>query len=236
MVVTAAFSGSGIVPTQSIGAGAPKVYTDETKLAAGANITVPDAAIRTQGGEEQEVRRVVKEFTKNREFSMIGLTWTGARDVVAYVRAQQPDGTWGEWYEMDQLYPPEGSTKFGTEPIYVGPTKRVQVSTANVDLLDGGRTDSDAPTTAKDIEAVFLDGGTGTVDGGIQPMADSYTWGMPKVVTRAQWGAGASRAPYYSEPTTSITVHHTAGSNDYTEAQAPGIVRGIWQYLSLIHI
>nr|WP_231699242.1 N-acetylmuramoyl-L-alanine amidase [Corynebacterium lujinxingii] len=53
---------------------------------------------------------------------------------------------------------------------------------------------------------------------------------MPKVITRAQWGAGRSSSPYYAEPTTAATVHHTAGSNDYSEAQAPGIVRGIWNY------
>ena len=53
---------------------------------------------------------------------------------------------------------------------------------------------------------------------------------MPKVITRAQWGAGRSSAPYYSEPTTAATVHHTAGSNNYSEAEAPGIVRGIWNY------
>ncbi|WP_254868184.1 N-acetylmuramoyl-L-alanine amidase [Corynebacterium sp. Marseille-P4321] len=230
LVAVHAASGGRILPVQSLGAGAPEVYTAEKTLADGANITVNDAAVRTQGGEEDEVRRVVKEFTNDREFSMIGLTWTGDRDIVAFVRAQQPDGSWGEWYEMDQATPPTGATTFGTEPIFVGSTKRIQVSTGNVDLLDRARTDSNAPTTAKDIEAVFLDGGTGTVDGGIAPVADSYTSGMPKVITRAQWGASSSKSPYYSEPTTAATVHHTAGSNNYTEAQAPGIVRGIWQY------
>lgn len=230
LVAANAFSGNRILQVQSIGGNVPEVYTTSSSFAAGANITVDDAAIRTQGGEEQEVRRVVKEFTNDREFSLVGLTWTGDRDVAAYVRSQRPDGAWSEWFEMDPADPQAGSDKFGTEPIYVGPTKRVQVSTGNVDLLEDGRAVSTAPTTANDIQAVFLDGGVGTVEGGIQPVADSYTWGMPKVVTRAQWGAGRSSVPRYTEPTTAATVHHTAGSNDYTEAQAPGIVRGIWNY------
>ncbi len=230
LVAAQAFSSGRIAQVQSIGAGAPDVYSAEKSFANGANITVDDAAVRTQGGGEDEVRRVVKEFSQDREFSLVGLTWEGERDIVAYVRAQQADGSWGEWYEMDPVIPPKGSTTFGTEPIFVGKTKRIQVSTGGVDLLDSGRTDSNAPTTAKDIEAVFIDGGTGTVDGAIQPVADSYTWGMPKVVTRAQWGAGNSSTPYYTEPTTAITVHHTAGSNNYSEAEAPGIVRGIWTY------
>ena len=230
LVATQVFSGNRILHVQSLGAGAPEVYTASESFASGANITVDDAAIRTQGGEEGEVRRVVKEFTNDRDFSIVGLTWTGDRDIAAFVRSQQADGTWSEWFEMDPIDPPKGSDKFGTEPIFVGKTKRVQVSTGGVDLLDGGRTDSGAPTTAKDLQAVFLDGGEGQTQGGINPVADSYTWGMPKVITRAQWGAGSSQAPYYSEPTTAATVHHTAGSNNYTEAQAPGIVRGIWNY------
>ena len=140
LVAANAFSGNRILQVQSIGGNVPEVYTTSSSFAAGANITVDDAAIRTQGGEEQEVRRVVKEFTNDREFSLVGLTWTGDRDVAAYVRSQRPDGTWSEWYHMDQLDAQAGSDKFGTEPIYVGPTKRVQVSTGNVDLLEDGRT------------------------------------------------------------------------------------------------
>jgi len=230
IVIALVATGGRIVPVQSIGAPAPEVYSATESFASGANMDVPDAAIRTQGGEDVEVRRVVKEFTREREFSMIGLTWTGDRDIAAFVRAQQADGSWSEWMEMDQALPPAGATTFGTEPIFVGSTHRVQVSTGNVDMLEGGRTVSTAPTTARDLQAVFLDGGVGTVEGGIAPVADSYTWGMPKVITRAQWGAGRSNSPYYTEPTTTATVHHTAGSNDYTEAQAPGIVRGIWNY------
>ena len=176
MVATAAFSGDNILRVQSVGGPDKEVYTDTASFASGNDTTVDDAAVKTQGGEK-EVRRVVKEFSRDREFTMFGLTWKGDRDVVAYVRAQKADGSWSEWYEMDHA-DNTGSDTFGTEPIFVEPTKRIQVSTGNVDLLDGGRTDSNAPTTAKDIEAVFLDGGTGT-SGGIAPAADSYTRGLP---------------------------------------------------------
>ncbi|QYH19106.1 N-acetylmuramoyl-L-alanine amidase [Corynebacterium aquatimens] len=230
-VVAAAMVTNGrILQVQNVGPANIEVYSDTDSFAAGADITVDDAAIRTQGGGEEHVRRVVKEFTRDREFSIVGLTWKGDRDIAAYVRAERPDGSWSEWYAMDPVDPPAGSDTFGTEPIYVEPTRRVQVSTGNVDMLEGGRAISDAPNTALDLNAVFLDGGTGMVTGDINPVADSYTRGMPKVITRAQWGAGASRNPTYTEPVTAATVHHTAGSNNYTEAQAPGIVRGIWHY------
>ncbi|SDS80030.1 N-acetylmuramoyl-L-alanine amidase [Corynebacterium timonense] len=229
LVAVTAIGGTRILHVQSEGQGAIEVASSTTSFADGADVTIDDAAIQTQGGVAEE-RRVVKEFTSETPFSMVGLTWEGERDIAAFVRSERADGTWSEWFEMDHADSVPTSPKFGTEPIYVEPTTRIQVSTANVDLLDGGRTDSDAPTTANDIEAVFLDGGEGTAQGAIEPVAETYTQGMPPVISRAAWGAGYSNTPTYTEPVTAATVHHTAGSNNYTEAQAPGIVRGIWDY------
>lgn len=229
LVAVSAIGGSRILHVQSEGQGAIEVASTTTSFADGADVTVDDAAIRTQGGEAEE-RRVVKEFTTETPFSMVGLTWTGERDVVAYVRSERADGSWSEWYEMDHADSVPTSPTFGTEPIYVEPTTRIQVSTGNVDLLEGGRTESDAPTTARDIEAVFLDGGEGLSENAITPVAETYAEGMPNVISRAAWGAGYNSNPTYTEPVTAATVHHTAGSNNYTEAQAPGIVRGIWDY------
>ena len=84
LVAANALSGNRILPVQSLSADAPEVYTTSESFASGANVTVDDAAIRTQGGEDQ-VRRVVKEFTNDREFSLVGLTWTGDRDVAAMI-------------------------------------------------------------------------------------------------------------------------------------------------------
>ncbi|PAT12826.1 N-acetylmuramoyl-L-alanine amidase [Corynebacterium hadale] len=227
VVAAGAFGGNHILNVQSVGGADAEIYSDTASFDTGNNTTVDDAAVKTQGGDSQ-ARRVVKEFSRDREFNLFGLTWKGDRDIVAYVRSQKADGSWTEWFEMDHADNAQGETN-GTEPIFVESTKRIQVSTGNVDLLDEGRTDSAAPTTAKDLQAVFLDGGSGNANP-IAPAADSYTRGMPKVITRSQWGAGASSNPTYTEPVTAATVHHTAGSNSYSEAEAPGIVRGIWQY------
>ena len=82
MVVTAAFSGDNILRVQSVGGPDKEVYTDTASFASGNDTTVDDAAVKTQGGEK-EVRRVVKEFSRDREFTMFGLTWKGDRDVVS---------------------------------------------------------------------------------------------------------------------------------------------------------
>ncbi|WP_290342032.1 N-acetylmuramoyl-L-alanine amidase [Corynebacterium auris] len=228
LVAVTAIGGTRVLHVQSEGQGAIEVASSTTSFADGADVTIDDAAIQTQGGVAEE-RRVVKEFTSETPFSMVGLTWEGERDIAAFVRSERADGTWSEWFEMDHADSVPTSPKFGTEPIYVEPTTRIQVSTANVDLLEGGRTESDAPTTAHDIEAVFLDGGEGLSENAITPVAETYAEGMPNVISRAAWGAGYNSDPTYTE-VTAATVHHTAGSNNYTEAQAPGIVRGIWNY------
>jgi hypothetical protein len=52
----------------------------------------------------------------------------------------------------------------------------------------------------------------------------------PVIVSRASWGANEAikRAPpSYATSIRGVTIHHTAGTNDYTRSQAPAIVKGI---------
>ena len=56
---------------------------------------------------------------------------------------------------------------------------------------------------------------------------------QPTVVTRAQWGANESMMPCQPDAVGGFkagVVHHTVNANDYTAAQAPGLVRGIFAY------
>jgi hypothetical protein len=55
----------------------------------------------------------------------------------------------------------------------------------------------------------------------------------PTVVSRSQWGANESWRrgdPRYADEARFGVVHHTAGGNGYTRAEAPGVVRGIYRY------
>jgi uncharacterized protein with LGFP repeats len=57
--------------------------------------------------------------------------------------------------------------------------------------------------------------------------------GRPVIRSRAEWGADESlrtEAPSYSRTLEAVTVHHTAGSNDYTEARCPAVLRGIYAF------
>ncbi|APA72382.1 N-acetylmuramoyl-L-alanine amidase [Corynebacterium pseudotuberculosis] len=89
-----------------------------------------------------------------------------------------------------------------------------------------------ATNNVSDFDVVFIEGGESQLpENGIQMTADSD--GMPRVISRKGWGANESircQQPSYFDGVKGITIHHTAGSNNYSEAQAPGIVRGIYQY------
>ncbi|HEY4615603.1 MAG TPA: S-layer homology domain-containing protein, partial [Citricoccus sp.] len=55
----------------------------------------------------------------------------------------------------------------------------------------------------------------------------------PAIVTRAQWGANESVVQDWGRPATNLKamyIHHTAGSNNYTQAGAYAQIRGIFSY------
>ncbi|MDO5511267.1 N-acetylmuramoyl-L-alanine amidase [Corynebacterium sp.] len=82
----------------------------------------------------------------------------------------------------------------------------------------------------EDLDVVFIDGNAEA--GGIALATDSVTRGMPPVVTRAGWGApsGSRCGTTYDNSLQAAAVHHTAGSNNYTRAQAASIMRGMHNY------
>lgn len=62
----------------------------------------------------------------------------------------------------------------------------------------------------------------------------SYTTEMPglTITTRKGWGADERLMDWTPETVTfkGAVVHHTAGSNNYTKQQVPGLVKGIYRY------
>jgi uncharacterized protein with LGFP repeats len=56
---------------------------------------------------------------------------------------------------------------------------------------------------------------------------------QPELHTRAEWGANPNwrnGQPVYMHRLRQIHVHHTASGNDYSRADVPGILRGIYRY------
>ena len=87
-----------------------------------------------------------------------------------------------------------------------------------------------ANTSVEGMEAVFIDG---NAQAGEAIEQTAVTDGMPKVVSRAGWGADESKrcmGPTYDNGVKAMTLHHTAGNNNYTKADAAAQMRGIYQY------
>lgn len=304
IILTAVLGASGLAAagtqylnTQSEGIGPVAVQNDSESFNSGTNVVVDDPAVTAQG--EGEGARTVKEFQRDEQFSSFALTWSGQKDVTAFVRAEQEDGTWSQWYDLEPMVNNETGTN-GTELIWHGPTNKVQVSTLNVDLFgtDTAAADEsgqDIPTAeaveapVEEVPAVEPAPAEAPVEvpaaaepaaiepaaepvaeysandglaplpsnyGDIQPVADiddgfsavfidgnadagvgidnvADTDGMPKVISRAGWGADESLRcsnPTIDDGVSAITIHHTAGSNNYTEAQAAAQVRGAYSY------
>ncbi|QGU05727.1 N-acetylmuramoyl-L-alanine amidase [Corynebacterium comes] len=282
LAVSAAFGGNQILKTQDTGGNPIDVTSAEASFADGANVVVEDAAIAAQSGVPGP--RTVKEFSREDQFSMFAVTWNGYRDIAAYVRSEQPDGSWGPWWAAEPIGQTGPGGENGTELLFVEPTNRVQVSITGVDFV-GEPAEEAAPAAAPevadvdinvaeapapepapapapapepapapaglaplpsnygdiqpvadvadatDLGVVFIDGRA--EEGGIALATDSVTYGMPKVVTRAGWGANESnrcRNATYDDGLQAAGVHHTAGSNNYTRAQSASIVRGIYDY------
>ena len=223
-----AHSGPGFIAAPLDPAQMPAGNPAEPALAPGA---VP-ADITDQVGAQ------VKELARDTPFSMVALTAGKLADTTSLIRAQQSDGAWGPWYPADQVDTDRDDrsptpARTGTEPIYVGATKAVQVLTTHQAADTAADHSGDPAQAASQLSAVLIDPGRGAIDDKLSSVAAPLPGGGPKVIGRAQWGADESlrcAEPTYDDGLGGITVHHTAGRNDYTKSESAGIVRAIYAY------
>jgi uncharacterized protein with LGFP repeats len=186
----------------------------------------------------------VKELTRDEPFSMIALTAKDMAGTTAMIRSQNSGGGWGPWYRASQVDTGRNdhisTGKTGTEPVYVGTTKAVQVLLTHKAMAPNAtnavpvpaRSDDPALIADPDL-SVLIDPGRGANDSALSTVAAALPGGGPKVITRDQWGADPKllcQKPTYDDGLGGITVHHTAGRNDYTAAESAGIVRAIYAY------
>lgn len=167
---------------------------------------------------------------------MVAITARDLANTTTKLRARQEDGTWGPWYDADPLdtratdqTPADAPT--GTEPIYVGETTAVQMLVTRKPTA--GPDHDPAHITETALKAVLINPGRAAIDAALNDVAAALPGGGPKVITRAQWGADESircQEPTYDDGVGGVTVHHTAGRNDYSRSESAGIVRAIYAY------
>ena len=166
--------------------------------------------------------------------SMVGLTWDrGGADPEIEIRSRI-GGAWRGWRKLPLLHdlPDADSGEMtgtaGTDIAWIGPTNGVQVRVAGrrprnltLVLLYPTRQPRDRMATrARRASTVAKDTETPEVP-------------RPALLSRKQWGANESwrdGSPRYCPTIEQVHVHHTVNSNDYSEAEVPALLRGIYRY------
>ncbi|HET7761213.1 MAG TPA: N-acetylmuramoyl-L-alanine amidase, partial [Phycicoccus sp.] len=166
---------------------------------------------------------------------VIGLSWPrGSIAATDRIEVRERTGAhWGPWEEMhaddadgpDPGTRPAGTTREGTEP-WITTADAVQVRVLGPASAAAARASLDVIDPRHSVADVAPDSGAGAaVAAGVRPT----------IYSRAQWGADESIrtwAPSYGTIRAAV-VHHTAGSNTYTAADVPAIIRGIYVFHTL---
>ena len=186
-------------------------------LAAAAALVVPalaragDVAMRIQ--DVPAGPRELATAAAPMHFNMLGLHWQGGGPV-AY-RTHRLHGGWTGWVDADADTAPDG----GTGPWHDG------------GLAWTGAADAFQVRRGPGVTAVRAYELWSRVTA--KPSRTLSEAGSPAIVTRSAWAADEKivRAkPLVVAADKLAIVHHTAGTNAYTRAQAPAIVRGIEVY------
>jgi hypothetical protein len=174
-------------------------------------------------------------------FSMIGLEVPDGASAVAF-RTSVDGRTWTDWVEAELEEaghgPEPGSAEAAgaiasgfTDLVWVGAARHVQTrvvgaspAAAPVHLIDAAGLGRSLPRRFADaFAAAWRDA----------PRTAAADTEAPAIVRRADWGADESLrsgTPTIARAARAIVVHHTAGSNDYSRADAAAVVRGIYRY------
>ncbi|MDI6101251.1 N-acetylmuramoyl-L-alanine amidase [Actinoplanes sp. NEAU-A12] len=179
------------------------------------------------------------------------------------VRTRRLDtGTWAPWQPLETDNPDASAggpgVRGASDPLWVGPSDGVQarvVAAGAAELPDGLRVDlinPDAPRSGSAYRLMAIQKPAVQKPAVQKPAVqkpaaqkpaartEAKTPGLvlplrpvPRMVTRAGWGADESiveEPPEYTGAVHVAFVHHTASGNSYDCAQSPSIVRGIENY------
>jgi hypothetical protein len=215
-------------------ASAPPRARPDLRLGAPPGEVVQSATVPLDTGRLHAARVGARTRPLSTEsFSMVGFTWRGPDpDVTLRTRT---DGNWTAWRSVPPLTdgrPADGRS--ASSPLWVDRSQGIQVRTSSqtpealhLVLIDPGvlRTDSAAGDSAarQTADATSVLPRAATIGSAPQP----------ELHTRKEWGADPSLRngrPVYTHGLRQIHVHHTATGNDYSRADVPAILRGIYRY------
>ncbi len=167
--------------------------------------------------------------------NIVGATWTSRAEAPGTARFRTgTDGSWSAWQDMvvsatEVSTGTEGDLVMGPLAIEIEVTAETSEATLTVWTMPAEEGDGDA--VGRRVDGSSLS----SKYGGTEATKEAAAGVSPGLVigTRAQWGADESLrkwSPNYTNDTEGVTIHHTAGTNNYSASQVPAILRGIYQY------
>lgn len=206
----AAPTASGETATAAASGRAKAKSLTRTLQRATTDVDVPSRARRSQSVVQ------ISESPVDAAVGVVGVTLeSAASGVEVFVRQVSATST-GEWsaVPLDPASNEPGATKVGTDPIVVSDAEKVQVAVVAPTAVQAQLSVVTSPVVAADA------------------VASDIAWTNPEIRSRKAWGADESlvKNRYTYAQVTGAMIHHTAGTNSYTAAQVPSILRSIQAY------
>ncbi len=226
------------------GATAPSATPSPVSSQAGDRPEVSSLAVPAAEPESRAVRPDGQQLvgklprTATAGYGMVAVTWahgTASEGIEVRIRSRV-DGDWTGWNQLpiDLDHGPsaeeDSGVRDGTAPLWVGDGTGVAVEVTaprgagprriRVETIDPG---SDPVTSSRVAPA------------GKGPITPTSFPGMPRILSRGEWGADESLndqcwPPIYGRSARMVFVHHTVNSNSYPASDGKAIVRAIHAY------
>ena len=174
----------------------------------------------------------LRTTTLTADFDLVGLLWDSGQVDRLWVQTRGSDGVWREWSEVpvDADHDEDQSRRGGSAPVFTG------LSTAVRFVIDGTPLSTQAMLINSQSGSTTSFSGVGPVRTGelsTESLLDppEPNWPGPDFIRdRSTWDTSGCRNPEanlsYNQPK-ALVIHHTAGSNSYSEADVPGIISAI---------
>jgi hypothetical protein len=216
-VTVGVLAGAGLTVLPAVGPAGSAPRTSITAQALSGPATVAPGWVREVGGAAD----------------LVGVRWHGDPAARFAVETAGADGRWRHvaevGYEADHRPDPGtfeaqhaavSATSPATEPVWVGNAAHVRVRLVRA--------------TARDVTVERVASPAATAPGAT---AGAMWVPMPGIISRAEWHADENlrlaNCPDPPDISTNVTiavVHHTGGNNNYSPADTPAIVRGLYAY------
>ena len=209
-----------VAPAISLGTYAPEPVNFEQKVPEMQKVA--GAAVRDAHGDG-EALYLSEPIEAPKRFDLVGVT---DQDTPVEIRAREAGGEWSNWVETNEA-----------EPVWTGGSDELQLrSHHGVPSGDVAYVNVSGDATAKDRA---LNAARGMANSAFVSVAsvfapDAASGDAPfEIVNRSEWDPGHDCVPKGGVGLGKVkagVVHHTVNANDYTAAEAPGVVLAICRY------